>query len=1011
MLRKHFNYLQVRKNTINEIKEIADSKAIVLINVIQDTNGHHYVAPNSLILLNRLKTIQMRKIILAGIFTLFVVNVNGKIYSPNITSNQSNKILSEISKSTTPISFVENKGQVKDQNNRQRNDIQFEITAGPGLNIFIGDGAIHYQFSKPDEVANAMQADAGDEQPGLARIRHLQATYTMYRMDVELIGANKNARVIKENKLDYYENYFAESNGRYTIADAFSRVVYKDIYPNIDWVLYTNHGQLKHEFVVRAGGNVSDIKLKYGGADDLRLNPGGDLTATTPQGVITEQAPNTYQEGGTTIASSFNLNGDLLSYNVGAHRGSIIIDPVLMWGTYYGGTGSEDALSTATDNAGNEYLCGYTSSSSAIATSGAYQVTYGGSTDAYLAKFSKTGTLLWATYYGGSSDDYGRSVATDATGNVYMAGSTSSTTAIATPGAYQTTYLGGDDAFIVKFNSSGVIQWGTYYGGTNSDYAVDIALDGSGNAYITGQTMSSSGIATPGTFRSTASGSYDGFLAKFNSSGALQWGSYYGGNSADYGYGVAVDGSGNVFINGYTASGTTMTTPGAYQTVLNGIYDAYLAKFNASGAIQWATYFGGNAYDYGYGVTVDGAGNPYITGYTNSTSGLATAGAYQGSNAGGLDAYVAKFDNAGAIQWATYYGGSADDEGHHIATNTSGDVYFSGMTQSLSGIATPGAYQTTLGGGIDVLLAKFNNTGTPQWATYYGGAGNESSHSVAIGDSDNVYIAGYTYSTSAIATPGAYQTTLSSGPDAFLARFNFCNAPTVGTISGSSSVCVGGSTTLSIATTGGIWSSSSSSLATVGSTGIVTGVSAGIDTISYSITNLCGIASATKTITIDPLPVAVTIVGPDTVCIGNIISLVVGSPGGIWTTTNGNATVIGGDVTGVTAGLDTIVYTVSNACGTNHADKIINIVNCVLEANAIRDNTSNFTLYPNPAKNSVVIASSEKINNVAISNLLGQHVFSRQYDTKETFIDLSQLLPGLYIVTVNDQKVYKLIKQ
>jgi Secretion system C-terminal sorting domain/Beta-propeller repeat len=953
----------------------------------------------------------MRNIILACIFTIFVVKVSGKIYSPTTTTTQSNRILSELSKSSAPLSFVENKGQVNDQNRRQRNDIQFEIAAGPGLNIFIGDGAIHYQFSKPDEVANTIGTDAADELPGLARIKHLQATYTMYRMDVELIGANKNARVVKEDKLDHYENYFTSSTGRYTVADAFSKVIYKDIYPNIDWVLYTSHGQLKHEFVVRAGGKVSDIKLKYGGAVDLRLNTDGALTATTPQGVITEQAPNTYQVGGTTIASSFNLNGDIISYSVGAHTGSIVIDPVLIWGTYYGGTGSEDAYSTATDNAGNIYICGYTSSTLAIATSGAYQVTYGGSTDAYLAKFNKTGTLLWATYYGGSSDDYGRSVATDATGNVYMAGSTSSTTAIATPGAYQTTYLGGDDAFIVKFNSSGVIQWGTYYGGTNSDYAFDIALDGSGNAYITGQTMSASGIATPGTFRPTASGNYDGFVAKFNSSGALQWGSYYGGNSADYGYGVAVDGSGNVFINGYTASGSTMTTPGAYQTVLNGIYDAYLAKFDASGAIQWATYFGGNAYDYGYGVTVDGSGNPYITGYTNSTSGVATAGAYQSANAGGLDAYVAKFDHAGAIQWATYYGGSADDEGHHIGTDVSGNIYFTGMTQSLSGIATPGAYQTVLGGGIDVFLAKLNNTGTPQWATYYGGASSELPHSLAIGDSDNVYISGYTYSTSAIATPGAYQTTLSGGADAFLARFNFCNAPTVGMISGSSSVCVGGSTTLSITTTDGIWSSSSSSLATVGSTGIVTGFSAGIDTISYSVMNLCGIASATKTITVDPLPVAGTIVGLDSVCIGNYITLVVGLPGGIWTTTNGNATVIGGDVTGVTAGVDTVVYSVTNACGTDHADKIVNIVNCVLEASIIRDNAGSITLYPNPAKNSVTISSSEKINSVVIRNLLGQHVFSGQYDTKEAFIDLSQLSPGLYIVRVNNQKAYKLIKQ
>lgn len=875
----------------------------------------------------------MKKIFIAGIFTLFATNLIGKVNPYSTVLNESKPASTAGYRTQVPISFIENKGQVTDQNSISRDDIQFKVAAGPGLNIFIGNGAIHYQFSKPDEVAGAVNSVGVT---GFSDARHSANTYTMYRMDVELIGANRNALVIKSEQKDYYENHFIASAAGYAVAGSFSKVVYKDIYPNIDWVLYTVNGQLKHEFLIHAGGNVSDIKLKYGGAVSLDLSIDGKLVATTPDGVVTEDAPVSYQADGKTIASSFRLDGDVLSYNVGSYTGSLVIDPVLIWGTYYGGSGSEDALCTATDNAGNVYICGYTSSASSIATTGAYQTTYGGSTDAYLAKFSKSGSLLWATYYGGSSDDYGRAVSTDASGNVYMAGSTSSSSAIATSGAYQTTYLGGDDAFIVKFNAAGAIQWGTYYGGTNSDYAFGMAIDVSGNVCITGQTMSSSGIATSGSFRTYVSGSYDGFLAKFDGTGAIQWGTYYGGSSADYGYGVATDAAGNIYIDGYTASASTMTTTGAYQTVLDGIYDAYLAKFNSAGTIQWATYFGGDNADIGYGLAVTGAGDVYLAGYTYSTTSLATTGAYQTVYGGGSDAFLAKFDNAGSLQWATYYGGSALDEAHSVGIGAAGDVYITGMTQSTAAIATTGAHQPVFGGGIDAFLAQFTSAGALGWATYYGGSSNESAKFLSVGDSQNVYISGYTQSTTAMATSGAYQTTLGGGTDAFLARFNFCSMPVAGTVSGSSSVCMGNSITLTAATPGGVWSSSNPAVATVGSTGTVTGIMAGVDTISYAMTNLCG---------------------------------------------------------------------------TDYAYKIVTVISCGTEVETVSDRADNVALYPNPAHNTLTITSTGNINSIVVTDLFGRVVASGVYDTKMVVMDISRLSNGIYMVRVNNDKIYKVIRQ
>jgi uncharacterized protein YjdB len=761
-----------------------------------------------------------------------------------------------------PLSFIENKGQITDQDRKERHDIQFSLKAAGGLAIFIGDGAIHYQFSKDNNSGSqpSMEDIKGHKSKPVA------ITFTMDRMDVELVGANKNTQIITEQKQGYYEDYFTDQTGeKGATAYTYNRITYKNIYPNIDWVLYTSNGTLEHEFVIRLGGKVSDIKLKYGGAKELKISADGSLTASTPQGIITEKAPDTYQKDGKKVSSSFVLNGAVLSYNTGDYTGELVIDPTLSWGTYFGGTGYDECYSVATDNSGNIYMSGYTNSTSAIATSGAYHTTYaGGVSDAVLSKFNSAGVLQWATYYGGSSNEFGFSVATDGSGNVFMAGYTQSTTGIATSGAYQTTHGGGLDAFLAKFNSSGAIQWSTYYGGSGNDQCLSVTTDGSGNVYMTGATTSATAIATIGAYQTAyAGGGDDAFLVKFNSSGARQWATYYGGNDSDIGYSIKIDVSGNIYIAGATTSTTGLALTGAFQiTYGGGSDDAFLVQFNSSGVPQWATYYGGSSNDEGTGITTDGSGNVYMTGYTASTSAIATSGAYQTTYGGGGfygDAFLVKFNSTGARQWATYFGGSGDDYGNGI-TDASGNVYITGNTGSTSAIATSGAYQSTFGGGTyDVFLAKFSYSGGLQWATYYGGSGDEAGLGVATDGSGNIDMTGYTQSTSAIATSGAYQTTYGGSDDAFLAQFS-CSFPTVSPITGPTAVCPGSTITLSDATSGGTWSSSNTAIATVTSGGLVTGIIAGYITISYSVTDACGTTVAMQQVAVG-VPIITTFAG------------------------------------------------------------------------------------------------------------------------------------------------------
>ncbi len=783
-----------------------------------------------------------------------------------------------------PLSFLENKGQVMDQNRQPRPDIQFAIKAAPGLNIFIGNGAIHYQFGKAEGTGADKGSSSGQKshlplrpllrgtlpRRGAEADEAAPVSYSMYRMDVELIGANLNAEVVTEQKQDYYENYFNERTGEHgATAYTYNRITYKNIYPNIDWVLYMKDGQLEHEFVIHAGGRASDIQLKYGGATGLKVNADGSLTATTPQGIITEQAPKSYQPDGTPVKSGFKLSGYVLSYETGGFKGEMVIDPTLQWATYMGGALDDYGYAITTDTLGKVYITGTTVSNTGIATTGAYQVAYNGNNDAYIAKFDGSGNRLWSTYYGGSGEEYGYGITTDKTGYLYVVGQTSSTAGVVTPGAYKTVYGGGSyDAFLAKFDFNGAVIWATYFGDSNVDQGLGVCTDKHNNIYITGTTSSSNGIATSGTHQTTyGGGNSDIYIAKFTGTGAFSWATYYGGTDGDESNGIAADSVGRIYITGSTFSTNAIATAGAYKTTISSTLDACLAAFDSTGKLLWGTYYGGSGAEYSGAVTTDAAGGIYITGSTGSGTGIATTGTYRSIYAAGWDSYLAKFSSSGAMLWGTYYGGAADDRAYAATTDMAGNIYLTGYTQSDTGIATPDGYETQFNGGPDIFVAKFSSAGQRLWGSYYGGPNTDYGYGVAVDKALNTYITGYTFSNSGIATPGAFQTTDSGGYEALIVKLSFCDTPVLSPITGPTSLCALGTITLTDTTTGGTWGSSNTNLATV-SSGEVSGLAAGLDTITYSVTNGCGTTTVSYPVTVNAAP-TVNAVANQTVCAGD----------------------------------------------------------------------------------------------------------------------------------------------
>ena len=728
----------------------------------------------------------MKKLLLtvAGSFVLF------NSYFSQKTELFRNNIFASQSKSN--IQFVENKGQVKDQNYQARTDILFSATAGK-MDIFFRNNGVSYQLYRTDKwkeievIKNKKKVKVADQQ-------------TIYRIDLNWKNANSNYQKIEDEALHGYNNYYLAvcRDGALNVKQykGFSLI---NLYDGINLHYYEKNGELKHDYIVSPHSDYQKINLQIEGAK-VTINEDGSLLLHTPLGIIQEGAPLVYQNK-KQLNAKWKSENNILSFEIENcnPEEELIIDPVTrVWGTYYGGEGNESEPSICTDVYGNVYLAGYTDSQSGIATSGSYQNTISSlDWDAYLVQFDNAGVRQWSTYYGGTSSETNISACADGKGNVYLSGGTydDNLNTLSTPGAYQTQHGGFGDGFLAKFDSNGTRIWGTYLGGTGAESFFSSCLDSKGNIYLVGNadTTSISGVATSGCHQGTIGGMYDAFLVKFDSSGIKQWGTYYGGIDDDFGYSVTTDTSGNVFFSGESTSANAISTSGSHQPLYPGNSSSvpFLVKFNNNGVRTWGTYYGDGSASGANSICTDKSGNIFLGGGAfMGGSNISTSGSHQVNNGGGWDAFLVKFNNNGVRQWGTYYGGSEEDNGRSVCTDSLGNVFLTGWTYSGSAIATSGSHQTSLSGQTDAFFVKFNNNGVRQWGTYYGGPQNswDAGYSVCKDPfSNNIYLAGLTSDSSmteSIATAGSQQENFGGGVhDAFLVKLLECFTITTNAIS------------------------------------------------------------------------------------------------------------------------------------------------------------------------------------------------------------------------------------
>jgi hypothetical protein len=365
---------------------------------------------------------------------------------------------------------------------------------------------------------------------------------------------------------------------------------------------------------------------------------------------------------------------------------------------------------------------------------------YAGGRDASAVKLDTAGSLTWNAFLGASGSDYGTGIALDGSGNVYVAGWSDSTW-----GNPVIAFAAGRDAFVAKFNTAGSLIWNTFLGGSYTDTGAGIAVDGSGNIYIGG-----SSNATWGSPVRAHSGNNDTFAAKLDSAGGLTWSTFLGGIGNDPAYGIAVDGS-NVYLTGYSHE-----TWGSPVRAFVGGYDSFAAKLNSTtGALTWNTFLGGGFDEQGKGITVDGSGNVYVIGFSSGTWGDPVR-----SFSSGNDAFIAKLDSSGALTWSTFLGGSAYDQGFGIAVDGDGNVFGTGHS-----FGTWGSPIQEYAGGADVFVAKLEPAGGLAWNTFLGGTGFEYGSGIALGGNETLYLTGHSY-----ANWGSPVRAYSGGIDTFSAK-------------------------------------------------------------------------------------------------------------------------------------------------------------------------------------------------------------------------------------------------
>ena len=701
----------------------------------------------------------------------------------------------------------------------------FEVNRGQvdGGTRFMARGAA-YQFliSPTEAVVTLRKHENSNTASERIAVEVPAASATQFRsVRLQFVGANPQAVVSGEKEMAARVNYFIGNDPSKWQAGVslFERVRVEDVYPGIAVVHYGNQKELEYDFIISPHADPSDIKVRFTGADSVRVNQDGELVLKLGDEEIRQPKPRIYQtvrgmrkeiEGGYDLADDRTMK-----FRVGEYDQSLplTIDPVLSYSTFFGGAQMDIGWAVAVDANGDIYLAGETMSSQVIPDLAAFQTNLAGSTtlhgDVFIAKLINSFRQYhYFSYLGGKTADSALALAVDGAGNAYVAGYTDSTnfpmrSAVFTNLSGQANVFTGIkpvDAFVAKLDPSGSnLLFSTYLGGGAIDAAYGIALDAQTNVYVTGYTLSTN-FPTRNTARTNQNGNGDVFIAKFDIANTnLIYSALFGGTNQDVGADIAADAAGNVFVTGYTSS-TNFPVTNAVQSFLNNntnastAFDAFALRLDPTlDSLVYSTFIGGTNDDFGFRLALDNDQAVYVTGATKSPDFVrSSTNLPSGVASNGIvaDVMVVKLDSAGVRSYSTMFGGAGRDEGWDIAVDSSGSAWVVGLTAStrFPTNAANSLLRGTNSGGLDVFVSKLNPAGTAlDFSAYFGGSKDDMGYGITLDPAGNAYVVGET-SSSNFPTNDPGQFSLAGKNDAFV--FKILQEPTLGISTSSSNIIV-----------------------------------------------------------------------------------------------------------------------------------------------------------------------------------------------------------------------------
>jgi hypothetical protein len=648
------------------------------------------------------------------------------------------------------------------------------VSRGLGYTSFFAQGVVMFALNKPPCRANSSLCNRKEMSHGAL-------------LTLKWLGADSNVQVSGLDEMSARTTYFIGKNHKDWKIDVpnYARVRYANLYPGVDVVYYGNNRRLEFDLVLAPGANPEMIGLRLGGTRKTRINTCGDLVLHLRGGVLQLKRPVAYQQGDNgkrkfissryVMRASSEVGIQLSNYD---QSKTIVVDPVLVYSTYLGGTLDDFGAGITVDREGNAYVAGGTFSGDFPLKNALQQVNKAGPVNrsAFVTKFDRDGdALIYSTYLGGSGDTVARAIAVDSWGRVYVSGETQATD-FPTRQPLQKFFGGGlSDAFVAKLDRDGDrLLYSTYLGGNGDESAESIAIDRSGHAYVTGPTNSTNFPIRHAFQTNFAGGFSDAFISKLDRDGdQLVYSTYLGGGGEDDAFGITVDNDGHVYVTGETGSSDFPTKDAFQRTFGGGDFDAFVAKFDRDGdRLVYSTFLGGNGTDSALGIAIDHSNNAYIVGATTSSN-FPTQHAVQNANHGGstgFDAFVTELDSDGdRLVYSTYLGGSGDDFGLAIAVDRRGNAFLTGFTQSFD-FPIQNELQAFPGGFNDPFVTQIDADGDHlEFSTYLGGSVFDQGLAIAVGSRKGVYVTGIAFSTD-FPTKNAFQDANAGSNDVFVSK-------------------------------------------------------------------------------------------------------------------------------------------------------------------------------------------------------------------------------------------------